>query len=60
VHLADSNRRAAGLGHLDYRPIAEALTQIGYGGYLSAEVFPLPTSQEAAAETMRAIKQFFV
>lgn len=59
VHLADSNRRAAGLGHLDYRPIAEALKQIGYGGYLSAEIFPLPTSQEAAAETMRAIKQFF-
>jgi len=59
VHLADSNRRAAGLGHLDYRPIAEALTQISYGGYLSAEVFPLPSSQEAAVQTMRAVKQFF-
>ena len=58
VHLADSNRQAAGLGHLDYGPIAEALR--AYDGYLSAEVFPLPTSQEAAGQTMRAIKQFFV
>jgi sugar phosphate isomerase/epimerase len=58
VHLADSNRRAAGMGHIDYRPIAESLNR--YEGYLSAEVFPLPTSGEAAAATMRAIEQFFV
>src|SRR5207253_4032862 len=30
VHLADSNRRAAGLGHTDFEPIAEALREIGY------------------------------
>ena len=58
VHLADSNRRAAGMGHLDFGLIAESLRN--YEGYLSAEVFPLPTSQEAAAATMRAIEQFFV
>ena len=59
VHLADSNRQAAGLGHLDYKPIAAALDKINYGGYLSAEVFPLPNSQEAAMQTMRAIQTFF-
>ena len=59
VHLADSNRRAAGMGHLDYRPIAAALAQIHYDGYLSAEVFPLPTPHEAARQTMEAIRTLF-
>jgi sugar phosphate isomerase/epimerase len=31
VHFVDSNRRAAGLGHTDFRPIAAALKEIGYG-----------------------------
>ena len=38
VHLADSNRAVAGRGHTDFRPILEALAEIGYGGYLSFEV----------------------
>ena len=59
VHLADSNRRAAGMGHLDYRPIAAALSQNNYDGYLSAEVFPLPTPEEAARQTMESIRTLF-
>jgi sugar phosphate isomerase/epimerase len=42
VHFADSNRRAAGFGHTDFAPIAAALREIGYDGFLSAEIFPLP------------------
>ena len=38
VHLADSNRAVAGRGHTDFRPILEALLDIGYDGYLSFEV----------------------
>jgi sugar phosphate isomerase/epimerase len=38
VHLADSNRAVAGRGHTDFRPILEALAEIGYDGYLSFEV----------------------
>lgn len=56
VHFADSNRRAAGLGHTDFRPIVGALRDIGYLGYLSAEVFPLPDPPTAAAQTMRAFR----
>lgn len=59
VHLVDSNRRAAGLGHMDYAPIASALRAIDYDGYLCAEALPLPDSQTAAEKTLEAIKQFF-
>lgn len=59
VHLADSNRRAMGLGHTAMGPIAEALDEIGYGGYVSAEVFPLPDEETAAAKTMEAHRKWF-
>jgi len=41
LHFVDSNRRAAGAGHIDFGPIAAALREIGYGGYASAEALPL-------------------
>lgn len=58
VHFADTNRRAIGFGHLDVKPIIETLREIGYAGYLSAEVLPLPTSEAAARQTMRAFRKF--
>jgi sugar phosphate isomerase/epimerase len=54
VHFADSNRRAAGMGHTDFRPIIEALRSIGYEGYLSAEILPLPGAERAARQTMES------
>jgi sugar phosphate isomerase/epimerase len=59
VHFVDSNRRAAGLGHLDFAPIAAVLRDIGYEGYASAEALPYPDSDAAAAQTMKAFRQFF-
>lgn len=59
VHFVDSNRRPAGLGHLDFGPVAEALKEINYGGYLSAEAFPYPDPDAAAAQTMKAYRQHF-
>lgn len=56
VHLADSNRRAAGFGHTDLAPIVRALRDSGYKGYLSAEILPWPTSDAAAAQTIDAFK----
>jgi len=58
VHLADSNRRPAGLGHTDFKPIFAALRHIGYSGYVSAEAFPYPDPERAAEQTIRAIRQF--
>ncbi len=52
VHLADSNRRPAGLGHIAFGEIMEALRDIGYDGYVSAEALPYPNPDGAAAQTM--------
>lgn len=59
LHFVDSNRRAAGFGHIDYRPIVEALRQIDYGGYISAEALPLPDSTASATQTIAAYQKFF-
>jgi sugar phosphate isomerase/epimerase len=56
VHWADSNRRAMGSGHTPSREIAAALRTIGYAGYLSAEVFPLPDADTAARMTIDSIR----
>jgi sugar phosphate isomerase/epimerase len=59
VHLADSNRRPAGGGHIDIASVAGALRKIGYEGYVSAEAFAYPDSEGAAVQTMRAFRQWF-
>ena len=53
VHLADSNRQAPGSGHTNFVPLVEALRAIGYTGYLSAEVQPLPDDAAAAEQFVR-------
>lgn len=59
VHFVDSNRQAAGRGHMDYAPIARALQEIGYEGYASAEAFPIPDSDEAARQTIETFRAVF-
>ena len=57
VHFADSNRRAIGMGHTDIFPIIHALRDIGYRGYLSAEIVPLPDSDAAARQTIESFRE---
>ncbi len=59
IHFVDSNRRAAGLGHLDFHPIAQALQDIDYAGYASAEALPIPDPDTAARQTMHAFRFYF-
>jgi sugar phosphate isomerase/epimerase len=40
LHIADSNRAAPGRGHIDFKPIAQALKDINYSGYLTMELLP--------------------
>jgi sugar phosphate isomerase/epimerase len=40
LHIADSNRAAPGRGHIDFQPIAQALRDIKYSGYLTMELLP--------------------
>lgn len=56
IHFVDSNRRPAGQGHMDYRPIIAALRSIEYHGYLSAEAFPWPDPNAAAQRTIDAFR----
>jgi sugar phosphate isomerase/epimerase len=55
VHYADSNRQAMGLGHTDPRLVIAALRMIGYSGFLSAEILPLPDAAAAARQTLVSI-----
>jgi sugar phosphate isomerase/epimerase len=57
VHFADSNRRAVGMGHTRMKPIIAALEEMNYRGYLSAEIFPFPDSEQAATQTIKSFKR---
>lgn len=57
VHFADSNRRAVGFGHTDVGPIVEVLRDLGYQGFLSAEILPFPDSVTAARQTLAAFRR---
>ena len=56
VHFADSNRRAVGLGHSPIASAVATLKSIGYSGYLSAEILPLPDSLTAARQTIESFR----
>ncbi|MGH2454026.1 MAG: TIM barrel protein [bacterium] len=56
VHVADSNRRAPGWGHLDFRAILAALHEAGYGGYVSGETLPYPDPEGAARQTVEYLR----
>jgi sugar phosphate isomerase/epimerase len=58
VHFADSNRLAIGLGHTPMPPIMWALSDLGYNGYLSAEILPLPDPDRAAAKAIASFREF--
>jgi len=56
VHLADTNRQAPGHGHLDVAAVLAALDEIGYQGYLSFEVFPMPDARTAIRDGMATVR----
>lgn len=56
VHFADSNRRPAGCGHLNFMDIVGVLKGIGYNRYISMEMEPWPTPDEAAQVSIEHVK----
>jgi sugar phosphate isomerase/epimerase len=58
IHWVDSNRQAMGFGHTEVAPIAAALRTIGYSGYLSAEVLPLPNAVVAAQQSLESFRRW--
>jgi len=58
VHIADSNGQAPGRGHIGFEEIVNCLKAISYQGYLSFEVLPIPSPDEAAKESKEYIEGF--
>lgn len=57
IHVADSNRLAPGWGHMPFDEIFEILSDIGYDGYLTAEILPHPAPDSAAAQAAKFLRE---
>jgi sugar phosphate isomerase/epimerase len=55
-HVADSNRWYPGAGHVDFRSVLDTLKEIGYSGFVSAEILPLPDSDLAAKHAIEYLR----
>jgi len=56
LHVADSNRRAPGAGHLAFGTIIAQLRALDYGGVVSAEILQDPSFESAAAQTITLLR----
>lgn len=59
IHLADSNRHYPGDGHLDFPALLGTLQEIGYDGWCSLEILPVPTPDLAAERGIQFLKPIF-
>lgn len=56
VHLGDNNRLPPGEGMIDFGRVVDILADIGYEGFLSAELLALPDPDAAARTTMTRMR----
>jgi sugar phosphate isomerase/epimerase len=57
LHANDSNLKGPGFGDVDFRPIAGALREVGYEGFVSVEVFNFDEGPELIARQSLAYLQ---
>lgn len=59
-HANDKNLKGPGFGDIDFKPIAAALKEVGYDGYVSVEVFNFDEGPEAiATRSLEYLKRVF-
>jgi len=59
-HANDANLRGPGFGETDFAPIAKALHEIGYRGYVSVEVFDYsPDPETVATRSLAYLRETF-
>lgn len=59
-HANDINLKGPGFGSVDFKPIANALKQVGYNGYVSVEVFKFDEGpEEIATRSLQTLKAAF-
>ncbi len=55
-HVADNTRTYPGSGHIPFDEIIAALSEVGYSGYLSAQLAQKPDFETAATRTMEYLR----
>ena len=58
VHFSDSNRCWPGSANIDFPEVIRTLEEIGYDGFVSAEISPWPDSDTAARSTVDYLRQY--
>jgi len=60
VHANDANKLGPGMGEVDFTPLARALKEVNYDGFVSVEVFDFsPGAERIARESLDYLRKVF-
>lgn len=58
IHVADSNRYAPGMGHLNLKAIFDILKEMNYHNWVSVEILPIINPDEMAIKSIEFLKNY--